>query len=66
MPKYINNKKDLRDFLIYESKRYKKKSIRCPIISMRENDILYKFNYLLRKTEYYTNCNKKIMKKYFI
>lgn len=61
MKKYINNKNDLEEFLCYESVLYKRKSTRIPIICIRENDYLWKHNVLLRKTEYYTNTNKKIL-----
>lgn len=56
---YIKNKYDLRYFLNIESKRYGMKSTNCPILELREKDILYKHNYLLRKTEYHTNLNNK-------
>ena len=63
--KYIKNKKELKEFLDFESKKYGIKRARCPIIAIKERDILWKHNYLLRKTEYYTNCNKKLLKKFF-
>lgn len=56
--KYINSKDDFIEFITYESNKYGRKNSRCPVIAVKENDILYKFNYLLRKTEYMVNCNK--------
>lgn len=63
--KYIKNKKDLNEFLSYEARRYDMKNKRYPLIAIREKEILYKINYLLRKTEYYNNTNKKIIKNIF-
>lgn len=57
---YIESKKDLIDFLEIEKKRYGAKSLRIPFFCIREVDFLWKHNILLRKTEYFTNCNKKI------
>ncbi len=62
---YIKTREDLKEFLNFESKGYGKKKIGCPIIAIKESDILYKHNYLLRKTEYYTNTNKRIFKLIF-
>lgn len=63
MKKIITNKNILKDFLKYESKRYNLKNEKFPFFAFNENKLLYKFNYLLRHLEYYTNCNKKIRKK---
>lgn len=56
---YINNKNDLKKFLKYEKSKYgvKRRNIFC----IRESEYLWKHNLLLRKTEYYTNTNRKIM-----
>lgn len=62
---YIKTKKDLKEFLEIESKRYGKSKIKVPVIAIKEKDILWKHNYLLRKTEYYTNTNRKILKNVF-
>ena len=62
--KYITNKKVLKEFLYYESKKYNLDKSSFPLLSFQESKELYKFNYLLRKLEYYTNCNKTI-RKYF-
>ena len=62
---YIKNKKDLKEFLKYESERYGRKNYKCPIIAIKENDILWKHNYLLRKTEYYINTNSKFIKNIY-
>lgn len=59
---YICTKADLKRFLEIESKKYNRKNERIPIIAITENDILWKHNVLLRKTEYYTNIGNKIMK----
>lgn len=56
----IKNKNDLKEFLEYESKKYGLNSTKIRFLLIREVDVLYKYNYLLRKTEYYKNSNKKI------
>ena len=61
--KYIIDKKTLKEFLKYESERYEIKSSRYPLVTIRENKLLYRFNFLLRKLEYYTNSNKIIRKR---
>ncbi len=58
--KHINSKEDLKDFLKYESKKYNLKKASYPFFALREEKILYKFNYLLRNLEYSINCNKKL------
>ncbi len=62
MKKIITDKKVLKDFLKYESKKYGLKSSNYPFIALSENRLLYRYNYLMRKLEYYTNCNKRIRK----
>lgn len=59
--KHINNKKDLKRFLSYESIKYGKKSTRMPLFCITERQYLWKHNLLLRKTEYYINTKNKIM-----
>jgi serine O-acetyltransferase len=59
--KYINNKKELRDFLEYERMKYGRKNIRMPLILIGERSYLWKHNVLLRKTEYYINTGNKFM-----
>ena len=58
----IDSKKKLNEFLKVESKNYNLKRSGFPIFGFSEDQVLYRFNYLLRKLEYYTNCNKKIRK----
>lgn len=58
--KFIKSKKDLKEFLKYESSKYGLKSIRIPFICIKERDYLWKYNYLLRNTEYCINTKKKI------
>lgn len=60
MSQIIRNKNDLKKFLDIEKKKYNRKSRMIPIICIRESDYLWKYNVLLRKTEYYVNTNKKI------
>lgn len=63
--KLIVDKRTLKEVLDYESKKYNLKKSTYPFIAIREEQILYRFNFLLRKLEYYTNTNKKIMKIIF-
>ena len=60
--KYIKCKGDLVNFLNYEFRKYGLSSRSYPLVAFSENKILYKFNYLLRHLEYYTNCNKPLRK----
>lgn len=55
----IRSKKELKDILQYELSKYGKKSFLYRFI-MTEDTILKRHITLLRKTEYYTNTNKKI------
>lgn len=55
---YIKCKQDLKEFLEYESEQYSRKNTNIPLFAIKEKDVLYKLNYLLRKTEYAVNCNK--------
>lgn len=57
---YITKKSDLKDFLKYESEKYGFKNSNMPLVCIREVDYLYKYNVLLRKTEYYINTGKRI------
>ena len=57
----IKSKNDLKDFLIYEAANYGKKGIRIPLICIKESNYLWKYNVLLRKTEYYVNVKNKLM-----
>lgn len=59
----INTKSDLKEWLNYELPRYDGKirgNILRKIIPFTEGDLLKKHQILLRKSEYYTNANKKI------
>lgn len=58
--KYINSKNELRDFLEFESMKYGRRNIRMPLICLTEGQYLWKYNVLLRKTEYYLNTGKKV------
>lgn len=58
---YINNKADLKEFMEYESKKYKRKNTRMPLFCITEQQFLWKHMVLLRKTEYYLNTKNKIM-----
>ena len=58
----IDSKGKLNEYLKYESEKYGRKNIRVPLIAIKERDILWKYNTILRKTEYYTNTNNTIMK----
>ncbi|MGF3215084.1 serine acetyltransferase [Facklamia sp. P12945] len=57
----IESKKDLKQFLIIESKRYGRRNISNPLFLIKENDFLWRHNILLRKTEYYLNTRNKVM-----
>lgn len=52
----ISTKKQLKEWLIYERKQYKIKKFNF----FSEPKILFKHNKVLRKCEYYNNCNKII------
>ncbi|MED3649945.1 serine acetyltransferase [Heyndrickxia sporothermodurans] len=58
---FIKNKKDLKEFLTYESRRYGKRKTSIPLICIGEKDYLWKYNALLRRTEYCVNTGKKFM-----
>lgn len=60
MKKFINSKDDLNRFLQIEREKYKIEYKGIPIFCIREKDFLWKHNILLRKSEYYTNTNKKL------
>lgn len=62
---YIKSKKDLKEFLDYESKLYGRNNHRCPLIAIKEKDILWKHNYFLRKAEYSINTKKRIRKAFY-
>lgn len=59
--KRINSKKELREWLLYEKSKYKFNKFNI----FSEQRIAYKYNVLLRKTEYYTNSNKHYFLKQF-
>ncbi|ERK32157.1 serine O-acetyltransferase [Clostridium intestinale] len=56
----VKSKSDLNEFLNYESRKYGRKSKKIPIFCIKESDYLWKYNVLMRRTEYYTNTKKKI------
>lgn len=56
----INNKGDLKEYLIYEKNRYSKHISFLYYILGSEAAIIWHFQKRLRKTEYYNNTNKKI------
>ena len=64
----ILSKKDLKDFLYYEASKYGlKKPKSCFVLGggARSSKLLFHYNYLLRKTEYYLNTHKKLRYLYF-
>ena len=65
--KLIKTKKELKRILNYESYRYfgRKYRISDLIFRINEKKELFYFNYLLRKSEYFLNTNKKILCKYY-
>ena len=60
----IQSKKQLKEFLNEELPRYKTRML-FRLFEISERAIIYKYIKLLRKTEYYTNCNKKIRKIFY-
>lgn len=64
--KFIDSKEKLKEFLNYEANKYGLKKCKYPFFSIKEKEVLFKCNYLLRKTEYYTNKNSiwKYLYKY--
>lgn len=57
----IKTKKQLRDFIDYETAKYGSKSKIAILLGIREKDILSKHTILLRKTEYHINNNHKVL-----
>lgn len=56
----IENRRDLKEYLKVEKQKYNLKMY--PLLSgIREDDILWKHQKLLRKTEYYHNAQRRIM-----
>lgn len=53
-------KEELKAFLDYESKLYKRKNRGCPILALGERAIAYKYVYILRHTEFHHNNNHKV------
>ena len=56
----INSKDDLKKWLNYEKNKYNIKFYNPMIPHIREKYVLYKYNYILRHLEYYSNTKKKI------
>lgn len=52
-------KAELKEFLKYEAGKYKRKTIRCPIIELGETSVLWKYMYLMRYAEYHYNSKHK-------
>lgn len=67
--KRINDKKTLLDWLSYEKNLYHVKNVflnhLLATFRLSERAILFHHQYLLRKTEYYKNTNKRIKYLYF-
>lgn len=57
---HVDSKSKLKKFLQYECTKYNRKNIRMPLICITESSFLWKYNVLLRKTEYYVNTKKKV------
>lgn len=51
----IESKKDFKEYITYEYKKYKLNSPKVKIFPIKETDILWKYQYLMRKTELYNN-----------
>lgn len=60
MDKIIRTKKELKEWLDYETSRYKTKNLLDRILNISEASLLRHHQILLRKTEYYYNTNKKL------
>ena len=56
----IKTKEQLKEILFYEAQRYKRKSVRCPLIELGERRILWKYNYILRHAEYHYNAKNRV------
>ncbi len=61
--KRIHTKADLKRFLDIEFKKYAKTN--KIFLPFRENDVLAKYNYILRKCEYHKNTNHKFRSRYY-
>src|SRR5690606_673972 len=62
---FIKNKTDLNEFLTYESQKYGRKNKRIPLFCIGEKAYLWKYNALLRRTEYYVNKRNKVIGTFF-
>ncbi|MDK0855076.1 serine acetyltransferase [Clostridium perfringens] len=58
----IENRNDLKEYIEYEAKKYGLKSSKTPLFLLREKDILWKYNKILRKAEYYHNTNNRLFR----
>ena len=61
----INSKEELKEYINFELNNYSKSRLKRIVFThvpfvISESQILMKFHIILRKCEYYVNCNKKI------
>lgn len=56
----IRSKKDLKDWLLYERKKYKNVTPFYNLFCITEDDFIWKYQKHLRKTEYFLNTNKNV------
>lgn len=62
----INSKKELREWLEYEKKKYNINNYFIKkLLNIDEKIIIWNYQKNLRKYEYYLNCNHKILKYYY-
>ena len=57
----IKTKSELKEWINYESQKYGGKSLIRDIFCVSEGDVLRKHQIILRKTEYFTNTNNKVL-----
>lgn len=57
---FVHSKSDLKEFLCIEKQNYGIKCNWSHLICISEKSYLWKYNVLLRKTEYYINSQKKL------
>lgn len=62
----IKNKKELKEFIKDETERLNCGILKYIPFNISEEQILYKHIVLLRKCEYYTNTDCKILSKYYL
>jgi len=61
----LHSRSELKAWLTYEKAKYKKIHLLWMIFPISEKDYIWRFQWLLRHLEYYTDCNHKIKRAIF-